>query len=186
MKTLIETIQKVLPDVIKEMNEVRIPALESAWGRSFKEEMTNEDQVTVEIAKNYARPLNNTFFRHINKHLSTFLEHNTNGSDYIFDTILIEDKNSFSDSNSWVGNGFQKTPIHLLKKFIVDENGRIVKAFIAIVDLSKCKSAWSEKNLNTNRSTISFAKEDLEHIHVVIGSIKVNTKNLKPILVEIK
>ena len=182
MKTLIQTIKKVLPDVIQEMNAQRIPALESAWGRSFKDEMTNEDQVTVEIAKNYARPLNNTFFRHINKILPSFKEHTTNGSDYIYDGVLIEDKNSFSEGNGWVGNGFQKTPVHLLKKFQVDENGRIIKAFIALVDLSKCKSAWSAKTTDTNRSVISFAKEDLSHINVIVGSIKINRKNLKPLM----
>ena len=47
-----QAIQQVLPAVIKEINEERIPALESAWGRTFKEELENENQVTVEIAKN--------------------------------------------------------------------------------------------------------------------------------------
>jgi len=182
MKNLVQAVKKVLPAVIREVNEIRIPALEQAWGRSFKEEMSNEDQITVEIAKNYARPLNNTFFRHIHAEIPTFKEHTTNGSDYSYGKILIEDKNSFSDSNGWVGNGFQKTPIHMLKKFQVDENGRIVKAFIAIVDLSKCKSGWSARAINTNRSVIQFTADDIDQIQVIVGSLKVNKKYIKPVM----
>ena len=182
MQNLIKVIQNVLPAVISEVNEIRIPALEQAWGRSFADEMANEDQITVEIAKNYARPLNNAFFRHIRSQLPTFTEHTTNGSDYALGKILIEDKNSFSDGNGWVGNGFQKTPVHMLKKFQVDTNGRIIKAFIAIVDLSKCSSVWSAKTVNTNRSVIQFTKEDLKHVQVVVGSLKVNRKYLKPVM----
>jgi hypothetical protein len=185
MKELIETIKQVLPAVINEVNEIRIPALETAWGRSFKDEMANEDQITVEIAKNYARPLNNAFFRHISNQLPNFKEHTTNGSDYAFGKILIEDKNSFSDGNGWVGNGFQKTPIHMLKKFQVNEKGRIVKAFIAIVDLSKCKSAWSAKTVNTNRSVIQFGAADQAHINVIVGSLKINKKYIKPVMEDV-
>ena len=182
MKQLAATIKAVLPDVITDFNTVRLPAIEAAWGRSFKDEMLNEDQVTVEIAKNYARPLNNSFFRHIQVALPKFNEHTTNGSDYEFNGTLIEDKNSFSEGNGWVGNGFAKTPMHILKKFRVDADGRIVAAFIAIVDLSKCKSVWSAKTVNTNRSVIQFTKEDASAITVVVGSLKENRKFLKPVL----
>ena len=182
MNELIQTIQQVLPAVIKEVNEVRIPALETAWGRPFKAEMANEDQVTVEIAKNYARPLNNTFLRHIQAILPGFTEHTTNGSDYAFNGTPIEDKNSFSEGNGWVGNGFAKTPVHLLKKFKVDSNGRITHAFIALVDLSKCSSVWSAKTVNTNRSVISFELADEKHIQVICGELKQNKKYLKPLM----
>ena len=185
MQQLSEVIRKVLPAVIKEVNEVRIPALESAWGRSFKEELANEDQVTVEISKNYNRVLNNTLFRHVSAILKDFREHTTNGSDYVLGDVLIEDKNSFSDSGGWVGNGFDKTPVHLLKKFKCDDNGRIREAFICIVDLSKCSSQWSDRSINTNRSVISFDKEDRSNIHVVYGEMKVNRVKLKPIMKKI-
>jgi hypothetical protein len=182
MHTLIQAIQQVLPAVIKEVNEVRIPALEAAWGRKFKDEMANEGQVTVEIAKNYARPLNNTFLRHIQAILPSFTEHTTNGSDYALNGVPIEDKNSFSDGNGWVGNGFAKTPMHLLKKFKVDANGRITHAFIALVDISKCQSGWTAKTLNTNRSVIQFEVGDLKHVQVICGTLKQNKKYLKPIM----
>ena len=185
MQTLIDTLKKVMPAVIKEMNEVRIPALETAWGRPFVDEMANENQVTVEIAKNYARPLNNTMYRHVKAELPDFVEKTTDGSDYEFQGTLIEDKNSFSDGNGWVGNGFKKTPIHLLKKFQVDSNGRITHAFVALVDLSKCKSGWSAKTTDTNRSVIQFSVADLQHLQVIVGSIKTNKKYLKPIMAEI-
>lgn len=184
-QNLIDAFKKVLPAVIKEMNEIRLPALERAWGRKFKEELSNENQVTVEIAKNYVRPLNNTFFRHIKNEVPTFEEHTTDGSDYIYDGVLIEDKNSFSDANGWVGNGFKKTPIHILKKFQVDENGKIIKAFIAIVDLSKCESVWSMKAINTNRSVITFKTDDAKHIDVIVGKLKLNRKYIKPIMVSV-
>lgn len=182
MNQLVTTIQQVLPAVIREVNEVRIPALETAWGRTFAQEMANEDQVTVEIAKNYARPLNNTFLRHIRAVLPNFSEHTTDGSDYEFNGVLIEDKNSFSESNGWVGNGFAKTPMHLLKKFKVDSNGRITHAFVALVDLSKCQSGWSAKTVNTNRSVIQFETADVAHIQVIYGKLKPNRKFLKPVM----
>lgn len=185
MQKLIKTIRKVIPAVIAEINEKRIPALELSWGRPFKEEMANENQVTVEIAKNYARPVNNTLYQHIRQYLKEFKEHTTNGSDYSFGKILIEDKNSFSPGNGWVGNGFDKTNWHLLKKFGVDDNGRIISAFIALVDISKCKAAWSDRKINTNRSIIQFCNEDLKHLNVIVGELKQGKKWIKPIPIKV-
>jgi hypothetical protein len=182
MQKLVDTIRDVLPGVIKEFNEKRLPALEAAWGRSFSEEMQNENQVTVEIAKNYARPLNNTFFRHINEAMPEFQELTTDGSDYMLGDIPIEDKNSFSpDSNGWVGNGFAKTDWHLLKKFRVDSDGKITEAFIALVNLAEVQAAWSDRQINTNRSVISFNVADEDKVIVVWGNTKRNPKNLKPL-----
>ena len=75
MQPLIQTLQQVLPQAVAEFNQVRLPALETAWGRSFADEMRNETQKTVEISKNYSRPLNNTIFRHVNSQLPSFTEH---------------------------------------------------------------------------------------------------------------
>ena len=182
MDKLVKTIRKVIPAVIKEINEERIPALETSWGRSFKEEMANENQVTVEIAKNYARPVNNTLYRHIKQELDAFQEHTTDGSDYIFEGTLIEDKNSFSPGNGWVGNGFSKTDWHMLKKFGINDDGRITSVFIALVDLSKTQGAWSDRQINTNRSVIQFMNEDIDKIIVVVGDIRPAKKYAKPIM----
>lgn len=181
MQSLISALKKVLPEAVKEMNEVRIPQLEAAWGRSFREEMANEGQVTVEIAKNYARPLNNAIYRRVRALCPEFQENTINGSDYELKGTLIEDKNSFSDGNGWVGNGFDKAPLHLLKKFTVDEDGRITGCFAALVDLSQCQSGWSKKTTDTNRSVIQFTVADLPQIQVIMGRIKSNPKYLKPI-----
>lgn len=181
-----QTIVQVFPAVIKEVNSVRIPALEQAWGRPFKDEFANEEQKTVEIAKNYARVLNNCVFRHISNVLPEFKEHTTNGSDYIYGDLLIEDKNSFSpDSKGWNGNGFDKTPLHLLKKFRCCENGRITEAFVALVDLSKCKSRWSDKSLTYNGSSIAFCNDDLNQIDVIIGQLQLKTKWVHPITIKV-
>ena len=180
MQPLIQTLQQVLPQAVAEFNQVRLPALETAWGRSFADEMRNETQKTVEISKNYSRPLNNTIFRHVNSQLPSFTELTTQGSDYLYLGTPIEDKNSFSHSNGWVGNGFAKTPWHLLKKFQVDDQGRITHAFVAMVDTSLCLASWSAKTVKTNRSTIEFRVADLPHIQVIVGSIKASKIYLKP------
>ena len=70
----------------------------------------------------------------------------------------------------------------MLKKFRVDENGRIVEAFIAVVDLSKTKSGWSDKTINTNRSTIQFSNADIQHINIIFGSMRPAKKWAKPIM----
>ena len=117
--------------------------------------------------------------------MEEFKEPTTDGSDYIFEGTLIEDKNSFSPGNGWVGNGFAKTDWHMLKKFGVDDDGRITSVFIALVDISKCQAAWSDRQINTNRSTIQFRAEDLPYINVVVGDIKENKVWLKPIPVRV-
>jgi hypothetical protein len=180
-----DVIHTVLPDVVAEFNMIRLPSIEQGWGRTFAEEFQDEDQITVEIAKQFARPLNNCFFRQIHTHLIAFTEHTSNGFDYMYGDVPIEDKNSFSNGNYWVGNGFVKTPIHIFKKFHCTETGRIDKAFVALVNLNKCKSGWTDKTMKTNRSVISFGKEDAEFIHVIYGDVKLNRKKIKPILEEI-
>ena len=187
MNELIQALKISIPQAVEDFNTVRLPMIEKSWGRSFKQEMLNENQVTVEIAKNFARPLNNCIFRYTNAILPQFTEHTTDGSDYVYGDILIEDKNSFSaDSNGWVGNGFKKTPIHLLKKFKCDSNGRIISLFAAIVDLSTCSSQWSDKKIDTNRSVISFEVSDYNKISIIHGNLKLNKKYIKPILIDIK
>ena len=78
MQALIQALRTALPLAIEEMNSQRIPQLEAAWGRSFQEEMQNESQVTVEIAKNYARPLNNAIYRRVREQCPEFQENTIN------------------------------------------------------------------------------------------------------------
>lgn len=176
-------IRLALPVAIGEFNKIRKPALEKAWGQKFKDEFANEDpsQRTVEITKTYARPLNNAIFREISKRLPRFGVATVNGSDLIYDGIPIEDKNSFSDSDSWTGNGYPKVPFHLLKKFTVDEDGVITKAFVAIVDTTKCSGSWTAKTLKRNSSSLKFTVSDAKFIQVIYGSINKKAKWLNPV-----
>lgn len=176
-------IGSALPVAIDEFNKIRKPALEKAWGQNFKNEFANEDpsQRTVEIAKAYTRTLNNAIYREISKRLSNFGVATVNGSDLIYDDIAIEDKNSFSDSNQWTGNGFPKVPYHLLKKFTINDDGVITKAFVAIVDTSKCKGNWTVKTKKRNSSSLKFANSDENFVEVIFGSIEKKRTWLDPV-----
>lgn len=181
---LIHTLRKIFIPGIIEFNDEPKVDIEKSLGRPYAEEMANEEHVITETAKLYARPVNNTFFRLIQQELPNFKEHTTNGSDYLYNGIPIEDKNSFShDSNSWVGNGFKKTKWHFLKKFRIDRStGCIIEASAILVDTSKCKGSWSGRQGDkTNRSNLKFLNEDLEHIHIICGSMVPKAKYLKPI-----
>ena len=184
IKKLIEAYKVSYYPAIKEFNEVRLGALEQFWGRSFVEEMANEDNKTVEVTKSYSRSINNCFYRLIHKILPEFNEHTTSGSDYKLVNRLLEDKNSFSAGNGWAGNNCTKCDIHILKKFGIDEYGKINKVFIAIVDLSACKySSWSKrKSEKTNFTNLSFMNEDMEHIQVIVGKVVKSKKKCKFIM----
>jgi hypothetical protein len=177
METLITTLRTGLPTIVRDFNEVRLPALETALGRPFRDEFTTE--TTDSITKVLCRPVNNAFYRYIHAAIPEFTELATKGSDWKLGDILIEDKNTFSDADSWTGNGFDKTGWHLLKKFKVDNDGRIVGAFVAIVDITKCKGCWSDKTMTSNFSTLRFACEDLPQIHVIYGELKPKQKWLR-------
>jgi hypothetical protein len=181
---LLMVIKDITPSAIEEFNDVRLPCLFNFWGRSLIEELENEDQKTVEITKAYSRGINNSFFRRIADKLPDYSEHTTNGADYKYHDLLIEDKNSFSHkSGHWIGNGFVKCGTYLLKKFEVDETGRIVAAFVALI--IDPDSVWTERTLKTNRSVIEFKISDQHKMNIIYGSIKINKKNIKPILYKV-
>lgn len=186
LQPLVEAYKLALPKVIDEFNNIRLPQLEGAWGRTFETEFENESQKTVEITKQYARPLNNCFYKHITEVESDFLEDTTNGYDYRFREYLIEDKNSFSSNNNWVGNGFAKADWHVLKKFNVNDSGRITDAFLCLVNLSECSGAWSDKKVTTNRSVLQLSKHDVDKIILLHGSLTVpkaaNGKYARPVM----
>jgi hypothetical protein len=174
MDPLITTLRKVLPNIIRDFNEIRLPALELAHGRPFREEFTTE--TTDSVTKVLCRPINNAFYRFIHAELPEFTELATKGSDWKFGDIPIEDKNSFSDANAWTGNGFDKTGWHLLKKFTINEDGQIAAAFVALVDITKCSGCWSDKTMTSNFSSLKFACEDLLHLHVIHGELQPKKK----------
>lgn len=181
MQSLINAIRTSLPAIVNEFNTIRLPALEQAWGRSFEDEWANEDPKmrTAEIAKVLSRPINNILLRHIQYIHPEFVEASSKKHDWKFGDIPIEDKNSFSDGDTWTGNGFGKTDWHLLKKFKLDKDGKIVSAFVALVDISHCKGSWTEKNVKSNFSSLKFLCSDKEFIHVIHGSVEPKVKYLR-------
>lgn len=178
MNDLIKVINQSIPEIINDFNTVRLPALETAWGRTVAEqrEFWDHDQISVEYSKNFSIPINNAFFRAINSKLPQFKEKTTRGSDYIYGDVLIEDKNAFNGTGKqWTGNGFGKCPWHLLKRFEIDEiSGRIVKAFVMLVDLSVTEANWGEKTVNgktSQRVGLQFTKQDRDNLLVAWGNV---------------
>lgn len=183
-------IKSTFSEMIYDFNNEHLPHLELAWGRSFADEFTYESQKTVEITKQFTRPLNNCFVRHIQRKLPEFLEDTTEGHDYVYKNIIIEDKNSFSGSKQWVGNGFNKADWHILKKFSVDDTGCIIKAFVCMVDISECNGSWTDKKLTTNRSSLSLRKDDIDKVITIIGSLGISSsptaKYITPIMEDLR
>lgn len=183
----ITAVRESIPAVIHEFNTVRLPALETAWGRSFEEEWTHEDpkQKTQEVTKVFTRILNNVLYAALKVRMPTFKEFGTVGSDFTVDDIPVEDKNSFSTSDTWTGNGYKKTDWHLLKKFQINARGQITDCFAAIVNLSACKSKWTEPTLSSNFSSLHLLSEDHTNITVICGSLVPKKKYLSVALQQI-
>lgn len=185
MQPLISTIRKVYPQAIEEFNNIKMPLLEQFLGRSIIEEFPDPVKRTSETTKVLARGLDNTFFRHIHAEQPTFIEDESSGMDNRFGDIPIEQKITFGQGDSWTGNGYDKTGWHLLKKFSMNESGRINGCFIALVNLEECTSKWSERTLKSNFSSLHLKRVDLDKIHVIVGSLKVNPVNLAPVMVPV-
>lgn len=174
-----------LPAIITEFNTVRLPLLEQAYGRTIIEEFPDPVKRTSETTKGMGRILDNVFFRHVNAQLPTFIEDEGAGRDYRFGDIPIESKNTFGKGDSWTGNGYDKTAWHLLKKFNVNDAGRISHVFLALVNLDDCKSCWTAKTLKSNFSSLALKTVDFDNVIVVTGSLKKNPKNLCPQLIAV-
>lgn len=187
ISAILSALATILPSVIHEFNTVRLPALEIAWGRSFKEEWATEDPKhrTQEITKVLTRILNNVLYKMLAAHFPTFKEYGTVGSDFTIDSIPFEDKNSFSASDTWTGNGYKKTDWHLLKKFTINEDGRINSVFACLVNMSMCKSAWTAPTLSSNFSSLHLLTDDVDNIHVICGSLVPKKKYLSVSLQQI-
>ena len=185
MQSLANTIRTCLPAVLREFNDVRLPLLEQALGRTIIDEFPDPVKRTSETTKVIGRILDNTFFRHIHAVEPEFIQDEGAGRDLQYKTIPIEDKNTFGKGDSWTGNGYDKTGWHLLKKFEVNESGRICAAFIALVNLNECESCWSDRTLKSNFSSLMLRSVDMDKIIVVVGSLKRNPKNLSPVLAPI-
>lgn len=186
MQPLISAIQATLPAIIAEFNDVRLPLLEQALGRTIIEEFPDPVKRTAETTKVMGRILDNCFFRHIHAREPTFVEDEGAGRDNKYGEIPIESKNTFGKGDSWTGNGYDKTGWHLLKKFSVNDEGRISHVFVALVNIDECESCWSERTLKSNFSSLALKTLDFDKVHVIVGSLKQNPKNLAPVLVPLE
>ena len=106
-----------------------------AFDKPFKEIFKNEatQEKTKEISPWFYRIL-----EHLMENYPNFLVDKQNKRDYIYVKTDIEAKITLSDSNSWTGNGTKKTPWHLLFKFKLDEDGKIIGCFAMFANIIDC------------------------------------------------
>ena len=180
MKELRNTIKSVLPELIDTWNKEKLPLLEKVWEQSFKDYFFNRQ--TQEKTKIVAPVLDVIFSRLVNEKLSGFVVDEGKGRDYDFNGTKIECKITLADGNSWTGNGYPKTPWHIFFRFEIDEHGKLIGSFAALVDLPKCKSDWSDKKDTANFCSLKFLLEDLKHLNIISGGYKLNKKYINPTL----
>lgn len=162
-------IQQIMPELVNEWNSVKLPAFEALVEQSF--ETYFEGRQTQEKTKMVAPILDVIFARLIKCNLPEFIVAEGKGMDYMYGTVPIESKITFGAGRGWTGNGYKKTPWHLLMRFELNAQGVIISKFAAIVDLDQCKSNWTAPGTTANFSTLEFVAEDLSKIIPIVGSI---------------
>ncbi len=183
MQSLISTIRKVYPQVIEEFNNVRLPSLEHGLGCSINEAFTDPKTKTAETTKILSKIIDNTLYRHVHALEPTFIVDEGIGRDNLYGDIPIEQKTTFG--KTFTGNGYKKTSCHLLKKFSKNDDGRINGCFIAIVNLDECVSKWTTPKINSNFSSLKLLIEDIDKIHIIVGSLERKNKYLEPVMVPV-
>jgi hypothetical protein len=189
MKELFSTIKQILPELCKEWNEKKLPQFESLVEQSFREYF--KGRKTQEKTKMVAPILDVIFARMVSSLLEGFRVDEGVGRDYIYNGTPLECKITFCSGNTWTGNGFLKTPIYILLRFDISDDGLLTSMFACVVDLSICKSAWTipeesvDKKRTHNFSGLALLAEDLTNINQIIGTFKPNKKFLRPQLVSI-
>jgi len=185
LEALAKEIKKITPGAVREFNEKRLGYLEKGWGETLSSiiDKTIPRQKTQEKTKLLSRSINNCFIQQIQKKIKGFTESNADGHDYEFKGIKIEDKNTLSSSDTWTGNGYPKSKIHLLKKFSLSNEGLIEKAFICLIELNK--SQWSAPTTKSNFSTLRISKDDESYSIKIWGEFEVSNSFLSPSLKEI-
>lgn len=174
MQTLSDAIQQVLPEVVQEWNTIKLPLFESLVEQSFEKYF--EGRQTQEKTKMVAPILDSIFARRMQAIIPEFVVAEGKGQDYVYGAIPFESKITFGEGDSWTGNGYSKTPWHLLMRFEVAANGIIVKQFAMITDLTTCKSKWTAPGTTSNFSTLRFVVEDQDKLIPVVGAVTNKTK----------
>ena len=178
MNQLIDAIKQVMPDMVNEWNTVKLPLFESLVEQNFEQYFGGRQ--TQEKTKMVAPILDSIFARRMKNILPEFVTAEGKGQDYLYGTIPFESKITFGTGDSWTGNGYIKTPWHLLRRFEVTDQGKIVQQFAMIANLDECKSRWTAPGTTSNFSTLKFVAEDQVKIHTVIGSVIDRTKTGRP------
>ena len=178
---LTQAIRTSVPEVVMEWNTVKLPQFENLVEQTFNQYF--EGRQTQEKTKLVAPILDVVFARQMKSCLPYFDIDEGKGRDYCYDKTPLESKITLGQGNGWVGNGYAKTPWHILMKFDVDDHGRINHMFATLVDLAQCKSKWTAPDTSSNFSGLTFLTEDAAHLIPIIGTVKHNAKYLKPILI---
>mgnify|MGYP003337547419 CR=1 FL=1 len=171
---LIAAIQTVLPMLTREWNTVKLPLFEALVEQSFEEYF--EGRQTQEKTKMVAPILDSVFARLIKQQITGFKIAEGKGQDYEFRSTPLESKITFGQGNGWVGNGYAKTPWHMLMRFELTEQGHIISQFAMMADLSTCESKWSAAGDKSNFSGLSFLSKDLPQLIPVVGTVTDRTK----------
>jgi hypothetical protein len=169
MQTLVLAIQQILPQVVNEWNTVKLPLFESLVEQSFEKYF--EGRQTQEKTKMIAPILDSIFARKINAIIPEFVVSEGKGQDYVYGSVPFESKITFGEGNGWVGNGYSKTPWHLLMRFELTQDGKIVKQFAMIANLDECNSKWDTPGTTSNFSGLKFLAEDHPKLIPIVGSI---------------
>ena len=176
MKDLNTAIELILPDLVNEWNTVKLPLCEKLWEKTFKEYFAGRQ--TQEKTKMIAPILDVIFARLVGDIIEEFTVDEGKGRDYDYNGTPIECKITLGAGNGWVGNGYTKSPEHILMRFGVDENGIINEYFVMTVNLDKCISKWSNPGTSSNFSGLGFMIEDAEHLNVILGKTKLKRKKI--------
>lgn len=169
MNELIKSIRQTVPQMVVEWNTIKLPKFEDLFEQSFEKYF--EGRQTQEKTKMVAPVLDSIFARQMKELIPEFIVSEGKGQDYLYGEVPFESKITFGDGDSWTGNGYTKTPWHLLMRFEVEPSGIIAKQFVMITNLTECKSKWSAPGTTSNFSTLKFLAEDQAKITPIIGSI---------------
>jgi hypothetical protein len=179
MQPLIDAIRANLPAIVDEWNTVKLPLFESLVEKKFVDYFKGRQ--TQEKTKMVAPVLDSIFHRKINAVLPTFEVDEGKGRDYSYNNTPLECKITFGEGNGWVGNGYAKTPWHILLRFNLTDNGIITDMFAMMANLDECQSKWTAPGTSSNFSGLTFVKEDKDNLKIIVGSIKESRTYLKPV-----
>jgi hypothetical protein len=175
---LIAAIQSIMPAVMHEWNTVKLPLFEALVEQSFEEYF--EGRQTQEKTKLVAPILDSVFARLIKDSITGFEISEGRGQDYEFRNTPLESKITFNVGDCWTGNGYAKTPWHLLIRFEITEQGYLIKHFAMMTDLSQCLSKWTKPAATINYSALRFLAEDLDKLIPIVGSVSAQTRTGRP------